>query len=101
MDSSPPSAGVFAVRDDHTTGVEIHLDGWMTWAVGNDGNCVLNLAWFGFTDRHSEISHYYLIVGSQYNLADLTDVSSATLSKVAVSAFHISCKLLSFTLENS
>ncbi|XP_072048763.1 uncharacterized protein [Amphiura filiformis] len=74
MDSSPPSVGIFATRNDHTTGLESHLDGWMTWAK-EDNICVLNLAWFGFNDVHSGISHYFLRVGSEFNAGDLTDVT--------------------------
>ncbi|XP_072048762.1 uncharacterized protein [Amphiura filiformis] len=74
MDSSPPSVGIFATRNDHTTDLESHLDGWMTWGK-DDNNCVLNLAWFGFNDVHSGISHYFLRVGSEFNAGDLTNVT--------------------------
>ena len=50
--------------------------GWMTWLEDTrtlTGS--LALAWLGFADVHSGISHYLIPVGSSYGGSELTPVS--------------------------
>ncbi|XP_056015772.1 uncharacterized protein LOC125675332 [Ostrea edulis] len=68
VDSTPPSRGMFAVQTDHTVDADLsrHVSGFMTWWKYS-----VNLAWLGFADAHSDITHYFINVGSHYMGADL------------------------------
>ncbi|XP_062606252.1 uncharacterized protein LOC134268062, partial [Saccostrea cucullata] len=68
IDSTPPSRGMFAVQTDHAVDVELsrHVSGFMTW-----WKYAVNLAWLGFSDAHSDITHYFFNVGSSFMGADL------------------------------
>ncbi|XP_033099734.1 uncharacterized protein LOC117103296 [Anneissia japonica] len=46
--------------------------GWMTWRQTTPTNGVLNLAWLGFVDPHSDVSCYYFTVGSRYSASDFS-----------------------------
>ncbi|XP_070571537.1 uncharacterized protein [Ptychodera flava] len=73
IDSSPPTVGTFAVGTDHAAGLTRHRDGWMTYQQSQGGTpASVNLAWLGFSDIHSGISHYRVAVGSQFGVWDLT-----------------------------
>ena len=61
--------GMFAVHTDHAANLSRHGDRWMTWE-----KTAVNLAWLGFADLHSEISHYYINVGSKFMDSDLNEV---------------------------
>ncbi|XP_062576068.1 uncharacterized protein LOC134237945 [Saccostrea cucullata] len=76
MDSTPPSEGTFAIQTDHAVDVELsrHVSGFMTWS-----ECEVNLAWLGFSDAHSDISHYFVNVGSTYMGDDLNAVPGVPL----------------------
>lgn len=62
--------GMFAVNTEHAANLTRHEDGFMTWSSRS-----LYLAWLGFSDIHSGISHYIVTVGSGYLKDDLSDVS--------------------------
>nr|XP_034314147.1 uncharacterized protein LOC105348718 isoform X1 [Crassostrea gigas] len=68
VDTTPPSRGMFAVRTDHAANLSRHSDAWMTWE-----KTAVNLAWLGFADLHSLISHYYINVGSTFMGTDLNE----------------------------
>ncbi|XP_077995632.1 uncharacterized protein LOC144449084 [Glandiceps talaboti] len=80
IDSSPPTVGTFAVETDHAAGLTRHRDGWMTYHQSQeDTPTSVNLAWLGFADLHSGISHYGVTVGTNFGLWDLTqDLSAST-----------------------
>jgi len=61
---------MFAVNTEHAANLTRHEDGYMTWS-----SLSLYLAWLGFSDIHSGISHYRVTVGSGYLKDDLSDVS--------------------------
>ncbi|XP_078321865.1 uncharacterized protein LOC111103999 isoform X3 [Crassostrea virginica] len=71
VDSSPPNRGMFAVQTDHAVDKELsrHVSGFMTW-----WKYAINLAWLGFSDAHSEITHYLVNVGSTYMGTDLNAI---------------------------
>ena len=64
--------GTFAVQTDHAVDADLsrHVSGFMTWWKYS-----VNLAWLGFADVHSDITHYLINVGSKYMGADLNAVS--------------------------
>ena len=66
---------MFAVQTDHAVDKELsrHVSGFMTW-----WKYAINLAWLGFSDAHSDITHYLVNVGSTYMGADLNAVSYLT-----------------------
>ncbi|XP_061176006.1 uncharacterized protein LOC133184957 [Saccostrea echinata] len=68
VDSTPPSEGTFAIQTDHAVDIELsrHISGFMTWTEYD-----LNLAWLGFSDAHSDISHYFVNIGAFYMGDDL------------------------------
>ncbi|XP_061176007.1 uncharacterized protein LOC133184958 [Saccostrea echinata] len=68
VDSTPPSQGMFAIQTDHAVDEELsrHVSGFMTW-----WKYAVNLAWLGFSDAHSDITHYFVNIGSTYMGADL------------------------------
>ncbi|XP_055997828.1 uncharacterized protein LOC125647098 [Ostrea edulis] len=68
VDSTPPSRGMFAVKTDHAANLTRHSDIWMTWE-----KTAINLAWLGFADLHSKISHYFINVGSTFMGNDLNE----------------------------
>ncbi|XP_078334035.1 uncharacterized protein LOC111124258 [Crassostrea virginica] len=68
VDTTPPSRGMFAVQTDHAANLSRHSDSWMTWE-----KTAVNLAWLGFADLHSKISHYYINVGSKFMDSDLNE----------------------------
>ena len=79
MDSSPPTTGYFAVQSEHAANLEHRVvDGYMNWIWNNDGTSSMSLAWLGFADIHSDISHYYLTVGTKFGQRDLLQVSIFT-----------------------
>ena len=57
VDSSPPLLGGFFEP--------------MNWASDVTGS-TLNLTWAGFADPHSQVSHYYIMISSEYNGFDLS-----------------------------
>ena len=61
--------GMFAVHTDHAANMSRHSDRWMTWE-----KTAVNLAWLGFADLHSKISHYFINVGSTFMGSDLNEV---------------------------
>ncbi|XP_077866322.1 uncharacterized protein LOC144354078 [Saccoglossus kowalevskii] len=73
VDSSPPTVGTFAVSTDHAAELSRHRDGWMTYYQDQgDVPAHVKLAWLGFADVHSGISHYHIAVGTQFGAWDLT-----------------------------
>lgn len=62
---------MFAVKTDHAANQKLGRDipGYITW-----WNHALNLAWLGFADAHSNITHYFINIGSTYMAADLNYV---------------------------
>ena len=65
--------GTWATVTAHSPNLHRQLAGWMSWH-DDPGGDYIKLAWLGFTDCHSEIEHYYVTVGSDYGLSDLTPV---------------------------
>ncbi|XP_061193435.1 uncharacterized protein LOC133201664 [Saccostrea echinata] len=66
VDTTKPNRGMFAVHTDHAAELSRHVSGFMTWTKYR-----VNLAWLGFGDPHSEVSHYFVNIGSTYMGADL------------------------------
>ena len=62
---------MFAIRTDHAAELHRHVEGSMTWT-----NYAVNLAWLGFADIHSDVTHYFINIGSRYMSADLNAVST-------------------------
>lgn len=62
--------GMFAIHTDHAAELPRRVSGWMTWS-----SYVIRLAWLGFADSHSDITHYFVNVGTTYMGADLNKVS--------------------------
>ncbi|XP_061177042.1 uncharacterized protein LOC133185758 [Saccostrea echinata] len=76
VDSTPPTEGTFAIQTDHAVDIELsrHVSGFMTWSEYD-----LNLAWLGFSDAHSDISHYFVSIGSFYMGDDLNAESGVPM----------------------
>ncbi|XP_022107048.1 uncharacterized protein LOC110988105 [Acanthaster planci] len=94
VDSSPPSVGAFAVDTESAANLNRHRivwidpqevdqgssspparqhSGWMTWLEDTSTSTgSLALAWLGFADVHSGISHYLVSVGRTYGGSELT-----------------------------
>ncbi|XP_033637440.1 uncharacterized protein LOC117298344 isoform X1 [Asterias rubens] len=93
VDRSSPNVGTFAVRTGSSaelehrriiwitpTGTESsgptpprYHSGWMTWLQDTPSSTgSLALAWIGFADLHSGISHYFVSVGRTYGGSELT-----------------------------
>jgi hypothetical protein len=62
--------GMFAIKTDHAAVLHRHIDGSMTWS-----KYAVNLAWLGFADIHSDVTHYFINIGSRYMGDDLNGVS--------------------------
>ena len=76
MDSSLPTTGYFAIQSEHAANLDHRVvDDYMNWQRNSDGTSSISLAWLGFTDVHSGISHYYLAVGTDFGKRDLLQVS--------------------------
>ena len=57
--------------------------GWMTWLQDPPTSTgSLALAWIGFADLHSGISHYFVSVGRTYGGSELTPVSINSINFV-------------------
>ncbi|XP_022100380.1 uncharacterized protein LOC110984469 isoform X2 [Acanthaster planci] len=102
VDFSPPSVGTFAVGTESAANLERHhidwIDptepnqtntasphhhhhGWMSWLEDNStSNGSLALAWLGFADVHSGISHYFVSVGRTYGGSQLTPHGPARIN---------------------
>ena len=74
--------GMFAVHTDHAANLSRHGDRWMTWE-----KTAVNLAWLGFADLHSKISHYFINVGSTFMGSELNEV-------LISSDFFMLCKII-------
>uniref|UniRef100_A0ABM0GTS6 Uncharacterized protein LOC100370115 n=1 Tax=Saccoglossus kowalevskii TaxID=10224 RepID=A0ABM0GTS6_SACKO len=73
VDSSQPTVGTFAAESNHSADLSRHQEGYMTYVQETEDNpAIIKLAWLGFSDIHSGITHYYVTVGSQYSGRDLT-----------------------------
>ncbi|XP_038051300.1 uncharacterized protein LOC119724354 isoform X2 [Patiria miniata] len=94
VDGSPPSVGTFAVDTESAANLERHHitwinpntepydpdvasppyhTGWMTWVEDPRTSLgSLALAWLGFADIHSGISHYLVSIGRTYSGSELT-----------------------------
>ncbi|XP_038050780.1 uncharacterized protein LOC119723938 isoform X2 [Patiria miniata] len=94
VDGSPPSVGTFAIDTESAANLERHHitwinpttepydpdvvspryhSGWMTWVEDPRTSLgSLALAWLGFADVHSGISHYLVSVGRTYSGSELT-----------------------------
>ncbi|XP_071082513.1 uncharacterized protein [Haliotis cracherodii] len=83
VDSSKPLTGALAVHTDHAAGLSRHQSGWMTW-----NRTRLNLAWLGFSDLHSGITHYIITAGSAEFGTDLTQGSTFVLVQHNVSGIE-------------
>ncbi|XP_078322971.1 uncharacterized protein LOC111122905 [Crassostrea virginica] len=66
IDTTPPNRGMFAIKTDHAAELHRHVEGLMTWS-----KYAVNLAWLGFADIHSDVTHYFINIGSKYMGADL------------------------------
>ncbi|KAK2183533.1 hypothetical protein NP493_308g03123 [Ridgeia piscesae] len=66
VDATPPIAGAFAIETAHAAALTRHRRGWMTYH-----NNVLRLAWLGFNDAHTDVTTYYVTVGTKYGAANL------------------------------
>ncbi|XP_072033178.1 uncharacterized protein [Amphiura filiformis] len=76
VDSTPPIVGTFAVASEHAANLGRHLEGWMNWSYNETNNATsLNLAWLGFSDLHSGISHYMIAIGSNFDEYDIAEAS--------------------------
>lgn len=64
-----PHSGMFAIKTDHAAVLHRHIEGSMTWS-----KYAVNLAWLGFADIHSDVTHYFINIGSKYMSADLNAV---------------------------
>ena len=51
----------------------------MNWDEDENGTMSLSLAWLGFSDCHSGISHYHLTLGTKYNGRDLIEVRKVVI----------------------
>ncbi len=73
FDSSLPIDGYFAADSDSAFEFSHGVPGGMTWRnLLGQGRAQLNLAFIGFSDPHSGIAEYWIAIGSNYSLADLT-----------------------------
>lgn len=86
VDSSVPSVGTFAVNTESASMIDRSVPGSMTWSnhpVQDTGS--VDIAWLGFSDPHSAISHYRVSISATYAGGEL-DVSAtpATVSHMAV-----------------
>ena len=83
MDASVPTTGTFAVDSEHAADLGRQQEGWMTWSHNDTTNVSsLHLAWLGFSDLHSGISHYFVSVGTTFDAVDLLDVGEIFCSKL-------------------
>ncbi|XP_021356985.1 uncharacterized protein LOC110452658 [Mizuhopecten yessoensis] len=69
VDSSPPSRGMFSIKTNHASLINRDVPNSMTWT-----SRALFLSWIGFADLHSEVSNYFINVGSTYMAADLNKI---------------------------
>ncbi|CAG2197001.1 unnamed protein product [Mytilus edulis] len=69
VDSTPPSAGMFAISTSHAANLQRHTQGWMTWS-----DYRLNIALLGFIDLHTDIDKYYVSVGRDFMTDNLNKV---------------------------
>ncbi|XP_046570853.1 uncharacterized protein LOC124279103 [Haliotis rubra] len=83
VDSSKPLTGALAVHTDHAAWLSRHQSGWMTW-----NETRLNLAWLGFSDLHSGITHYIMTVGSAEFGTDLNEGNTSVLVQHNVSGIE-------------
>lgn len=60
---------MFAIDTEHAAGLQREVAGWMTWADKQ-----LNISVLGFSDLHSDISHYMVDVGRFFMGNDLNEV---------------------------
>ena len=75
VDASIPTSGTFAVDSEHAADLRRQKEGWMTWSYNDATNVSsLHLAWLGFSDLHSGISHYFITVGTNFDATDLLEV---------------------------
>ncbi|XP_070562336.1 uncharacterized protein [Ptychodera flava] len=73
VDSTPPTVGTYAVDTDHVADLTRHQEGWMVYQQSVDDDMpYVKLAWLGFSDIHSGISHYYATIGTEYSGRQLT-----------------------------
>ncbi|XP_070572151.1 uncharacterized protein [Ptychodera flava] len=84
VDSSPPSVGTFAVATDHAAGLSRHRQSSMTYVQGQGSETAkVNLAWLGFADMHSGISHYFVTLGTSFAARDLIDNQAVRIQYVS------------------
>ena len=70
VDNSAPTPGAFAISTSHSTDLERHRDGYMTY----EGR-IVKLAFIGFADPHTDIEKYYITIGINYSGNDLIGVT--------------------------
>ena len=54
------------METEHAAALTRHQPGWMTYE-----NKILRLAWLGFSDAHSNVTTYYVSVGTTFGASDL------------------------------
>nr|XP_006820035.1 PREDICTED: uncharacterized protein LOC102804825 [Saccoglossus kowalevskii] len=89
VDSSQPTVGTFAAASNHSADLSRHQEGYMTYVQETENYpAIIKLAWLGFSDIHSGITHYYVTVGSQYSGRDLTPDGPVALAHENGELYH-------------
>ena len=81
VDSSPPIDGYFAVASGSVANLTSArtVPGGMTWRnIPDTATALLNLAFLGFSDVHSQVVEYWATVGSKFSGADLATATLLT-----------------------
>ena len=74
LDSSPPIDGYFALKTNTAASVPWDIEDGMS--ISDDSTkTMLNLSFVGFSDPHTGISEYWVVVGSSYGSSDLYEPS--------------------------
>ena len=73
VDGSPPVDGFFAVATDSTFPRSAAVADGMTWRNrARAGDSRITLSFYGFSDAHSEVSEYWVEIGTRFGGSDLT-----------------------------
>ena len=80
FDSSPPIDGYFAVSTSSAIDLNRTVPGGMTWRNRPvRGYAQINVAFLGFSDPHSGITEYWVMIGTEFGQSELTDSSQPLL----------------------
>ncbi|KAJ8299760.1 hypothetical protein KUTeg_023820 [Tegillarca granosa] len=69
VDSTPPTRGMFAIHTNNAAELQRHVQGFMLWSRYS-----IFLAWLGFSDIHTGISHYLISIGSTHMATNLNKI---------------------------